>query len=88
MYDINKDNFLSFSSLLEEFKNTYNESIILDLNTSHIIDNSYKFDNLDINVFNSLSLDSLVELSTIKSEVDELTKILPSMDEDIELLDL
>jgi len=88
MYDINKDNFLSFSALLEEFKSTYNESIILELNTSHITDNSYKFDNLDINVFNSLSLDSLVELSTIKSEVDELTKILPSMDEDIELLDL
>jgi hypothetical protein len=88
MYDINKDNFLSFSAMLEEFKNTYNESIILDLSTSHIMDNSYKFDNLDINVFNSLSLDSLVELSTIKSEVDELTKILPSMDEDLELLDL
>jgi hypothetical protein len=88
MYDINKDNFLSFSSLLEEFKSTYNESIILELSTSHILDNSYKFDNLDINVFNSLSLNNLIELSTIKSEVDELTKILPSMDEDIELLDL
>jgi hypothetical protein len=74
--------------LLEEFKSTYNESIILELSTSHILDNSYKFDNLDINVFNSLSLNNLIELSTIKSEVDELTKILPSMDEDIELLDL
>ena len=74
--------------LLEEFKSTYNESIIIDLDVSHITNSTYDFNNENLNVFNSVSIDKLVELSALKSEVDELTKIFPSMEDDIELLDL
>ena len=88
MYSINSSNFLSFSALLEEFKSIYNESIIIDLDVSHIMVNNYKFGDENLNIFNSISIDKLTELSALKNEVDELTKIFPSMEDDIELLDL
>lgn len=88
MYSIDSSNFLSFSALLEEFKSIYNESIIIDLDVSHIMVNNYKFGDENLNIFNSISIDKLTELSALKNEVDELTKIFPSMEDDIELLDL
>jgi hypothetical protein len=88
MYSIDSSNFLSFSALLEEFKSIYNESIIIDLDVNHITNSSYNFNDESINVFNSISIDKLAELSALKGEVDELTKIFPSMEDDIELLDL
>jgi hypothetical protein len=88
MYNIDSSNFLSFSALLEEFKSIYNESIIINLDINHIIVNNYNFNDESLNIFNSISIDKLAELSTLKGEVDKLTKIFPSMEDDIELLDL
>ena len=88
MYNIDSSNFLSFSALLEEFKSIYNDSVIIDLSIGHMIDGHYNFNNESLNVFNSINISTLIELSTLKGEVDELTKIFPSMEDDIELLDL
>jgi hypothetical protein len=42
----------------------------------------------EANPFKFLDLESLIELSLVKNDVDELVKIFPSMEDNIEVLDL
>jgi hypothetical protein len=77
------------STPLNEYKYIYNELISLDFDISVFnIFNSGASNTLDSNIFSFLSLDSMLELSSIKNDIDQLVKVFPSIEDDIELLDL
>jgi hypothetical protein len=59
----------------------------MDLDLDLLSNNGSTFLNSP-NLFNFLPVDSMQDLSTVKNNVDELAKIFPSMEDDIELLDL
>jgi hypothetical protein len=86
IFKAEENDSLSISSVLNEFIGLHNNSVILDLNTE--LFNIFEFNNVDFNIFSFLSLDSMIELSTVKNNVDELVKVFPSLEDDIELLDL
>ena len=85
MFNVNSDNILFLTNVMSDFKNIYNDSIILDINVPITTGNELK--NVD-NAFNFFSIEQLQELSNLKNNVDELVKVFPSMEDDIEILDL
>ena len=86
MLKINADNISSLIDSVYNFKSLYNDSVIIDTNIVLLMPNQAELDTH--NFFNFFSIDSLYELSSLKNNVDELVKIFPSMEDDIELLDL
>jgi hypothetical protein len=87
MLDINSNNISLFTELISNFRSSYNDSVITDADIFFLIHEKTEFANAG-NFFNFFSIDSLYELSTIKNNVEELIKIFPSIEDDIELLDL
>jgi hypothetical protein len=84
---IDDTNFLTLSSVLSEIKHVYSDSIITNFNFSDLnLLNSSEYDNF--NMFSFMSLDSMIENSKLKNDVDELVKVFPSLEDDIEILDL
>jgi hypothetical protein len=88
MFNLNSSNFLSFPTLINEFNYIFNDSIIIDINTSDLSEISKLDFAENINLFNSIPIETIHDLSALKNEVEELIKIFPSMEDDIELLDL
>jgi len=86
MLKIDADNISSLIDSVCNFKSLYNDSVVVDTNAVLLMSNQAEFDTH--NFFNFFSIDSLYELSSLKNNVDELVKIFPSMEDDIELLDL
>jgi hypothetical protein len=88
MYKLDSSNLLSFSSMIDEFNYVYNDSIILELNFTINFDKVTLSQLSNLNTFVEESLDKAIELTQLKNNVDELVKIFPSMEDDIEILDL
>jgi hypothetical protein len=88
MYKLDSSNLLSFSSMIDEFNYVYNDSIILELNFTINFDIVTLSQLSNLNTFVEESLDKAIELTQLKNNVDELVKIFPSMEDDIEILDL
>jgi len=89
MLGLNSDNFYNFSHIINEFRYIYSDSIILDMDMRAnyaVYQDLQRSINTDF--FNFIDLESLVDLSTVKNDVDELVKIFPSMEDNIEVLDL
>jgi hypothetical protein len=85
MFNINPDNILFLTDIMSDFKNIYNDSIVLDINVLTTAGGELR--GID-NAFNFFSIELLQELSNLKNNVDELVKVFPSMEDDIEILDL
>jgi hypothetical protein len=90
MFNLDESNFSNVTSFLSEFRYIFSDSIVLDLNPAHLTFNNGLLASAsdNFNVFSFLSLDEMIELSTLKNDVDELVKIFPALGDDIELLDL
>jgi hypothetical protein len=89
MLGVNSENFHDFSHIISEFKYIYSDSIVLDLNAQAGYNMSRELQSAqEANPFKFLDLESLIELSLVKNDVDELVKIFPSMEDNIEVLDL
>jgi hypothetical protein len=87
IFKVDESDSLTTSSFSSELIDIYNDSVLLDFNTN--IFNVFEAkSNENLNIFSFLSLDDMIELSTLKNNVDELIKVFPSLEDDIELLDL
>jgi len=86
IFKVNENEFLLNLPTLYDFREVYDNSIILEFDKE--LFNVFDFAKFDSNFFSFLSLNDMIELSSIKNNVDELTKIFPSLEDDIELLDL
>jgi len=89
MLGVNSENFYDFPYIIREFKYIYSDSIVLAINTrfSYSISRELQLAQ-EANLFKFLDLESLIDLSLVKNDVDELVKIFPSMEDNIEVLDL
>jgi hypothetical protein len=87
MLDIDSNNISLLTELISNFKSLYNDSVVIDSDIFFLFREKIEF-SATHNFFNFFSIDSLHELSTIKNNVEELIKIFPSIEDDIELLDL
>jgi len=74
--------------MIDEFNCVYNDSIILELNFTINFDKDALAQLPSLNSFVEESLERAIELTQLKNNVDELVKIFPSMEDDIEILDL
>jgi hypothetical protein len=74
--------------MIKEFNNLYNDSIVLNLNFDLPLVSISPTDTSNLNIFSNIYLNEAVELTRLKNDVDELVKIFPSMEDDIEILDL
>ena len=89
MLGVNSENFHDFSHIISEFKYIYSDSIVLDINTQVSYSMLHELQSAqEANLFKFLDLESLINLSLVKNDVDELVKIFPSMEDNIEVLDL
>jgi len=88
-FSLNDSNFNYISLTLNEFRQVYNDSVILDLDfkSTQLFSGLADVDSKE-NLFSFLDLSEVAELSKIKNEVDELVKIFPSLEDSIEVLDL
>jgi hypothetical protein len=87
IFNLDENESITTSSFSSELIEMYNDSVLLDFNTS-IFNVFEPKSEENLNVFSFLSLDDMIELSTLKNNVDELIKVFPSLEDDIELLDL
>jgi hypothetical protein len=88
-FQISENSFLSISTTLSEYQRIYYDlaSVDFDLSTFSVFSLG-STDKLDSNIFSFLSLDNMIELSSIKNDVEQLVKAFPSIEDDIEMLDL
>jgi hypothetical protein len=86
IFKVNENEFLLNLPALYDFSEFYDSSIVLEFNKE--VFTIFDFAKVDSNFFSFLSLNDMIELSAIKNNVDDLTKIFPSLEDDIELLDL
>ena len=89
MLKVNSENFYDFSYIISGFKYIYTDSIVLIIDTrfSYSISQELRLAQ-KTNLFKFLGLGPLIDLSLAKNDVDELVKIFPSMEDNIEVLDL
>jgi hypothetical protein len=88
-FKIDEDSFITLSTSLNEYRYIYNDLVMLDFDTSIL--GSFNMDStqtLESNIFSFLSLESMIDLSSLKNDIDQLVKVFPSIEDDIELLDL
>ena len=89
MLGVNPENFYDFSHIMSEFKYIYSDSIVLNISTQVSYSTPQKLQSAqEANLFKFLDLESLIDISLVKNDVDELVKIFPSMEDNIEVLDL
>ena len=83
------NSFFDTPNSISEFKFLYSDLVGLDFDISTLnAFNVGSLEKLDSNLFSFLSLDNMIELSSIKNDVEQLVKIFPSIEDDLELLDL
>ena len=88
-FKIDENSFVTLSTSLNEYKCIYNDLVILDFDTSVLGSfNANSTQTLESNIFSFLSLESMIDLSALKNDIDQLVKVFPSIEDDIELLDL
>jgi hypothetical protein len=88
-FKIDENSFITITTTLNEYRSVYNDLVTLDFDTSVL--GNFNIDSaqaLESNIFSFLSLDSMIELSSLKNDIDQLVKVFPSIEDDIELLDL
>jgi hypothetical protein len=88
-FQISENSFLSISTTLSEYQRIYYDltSVDFDLNILSIFSLG-STDKVDSNIFSILSLDNMIELSSVKNDVEQLVKAFPAIEDDIEMIDL
>ena len=79
-FKVDENSFTTISTTLNEYRYIYNDLVTLDFDTNVL--NSFNIESvqtLESNVFSFLSLDSMIELSCLKNDVDQLIKVFPSI---------
>jgi hypothetical protein len=87
-YGLNEKNLNHFSSIANEFSFIYSDSVVSDFNFSIFLNEKLNINEDLTNIFDFIPIETIAEISSLKNNVDELVKIFPSMEDDIELLDL
>jgi hypothetical protein len=89
LFQINENSLVTRLTSTGDFQPTYSDLVGLDFDISVLSTyNLGSVEKLEFNLFSFLPLDSMIELSSVKNDIDQLVKVFPSLEDEIELLDL